>query len=183
MLTRDLQSRLAESRRVTAQNEEWGRDVKALRADLFAREGRLGRVEAELAALQRHATKLETDLSVAKEQIQRRQEELQVASMDGVRMRGKFETEKLKNQALVNSIRSQQYTETAELKAAHAHELEAARRDAAAAWRLAKELETRVLSQAKTAASNTRTFSNAMAIGRRLTGEDPKPPGTPLDLT
>ena len=33
MLTRDLQSRLAETRRVTAQNEEWGRDVKALRAD------------------------------------------------------------------------------------------------------------------------------------------------------
>jgi chromosome segregation ATPase len=183
MLTRDLQSRLAETRRVTAQNEEWGRDVKALRADLFAREGRLGRVEAELASVQRHAQKLETDLSVAKEQIARRQEELQVASMDGVRMRGKFETEKLKNQALVNSIRSQQYTETAELKTAHAHELEAARRDAAAAWRLAKELETRVLSQAKTAASNTLKFSNAMAIGRRLTGEDPKPPGTPLDLT
>jgi chromosome segregation ATPase len=183
MLTRDLQSRLAETRRVTAQNEEWGRDVKALRADLFAREGRLGRVEAELASVQRHAQKLETDLSVAKEQIARRQEELQVASMDGVRMRGKFETEKLKNQSLVNSIRSQQYTETAELKTAHAHELEAARRDAAAAWRLAKELETRVLSQAKTAASNTLKFSNAMAIGRRLTGEDPKPPGTPLDLT
>ena len=168
MLTRDLQSRLAETRRVTAQNEEWGRDVKALRADLFAREGRLGRVEAELAALQRHASKLETDLSVAKEQIQRRQEELQVASMDGVRMRGKFETEKLKNQSLVNSIRSQQYTETAGSRR-HAHELEAARRDAAAAWRLAKELETRVLSQAKTAATNTRKFSNAMAIGRRLT--------------
>jgi chromosome segregation ATPase len=59
MLTRDLQSRLAETRRVTAQNEEWGRDVKALRADLFAREGRLGRVEAELASVQRHAQKLE----------------------------------------------------------------------------------------------------------------------------
>ena len=32
MLQRDLQSRLAEMRRVTQQNEEWGRDVKALRA-------------------------------------------------------------------------------------------------------------------------------------------------------
>jgi len=183
VLTRDLQSRFAETRRVTAQNEEWSKDVKALRADLFAREGRLGRVEAELAALQRHSARLETDLSVSKEQIQRRQEELQVASMDGVRMRGKFETEKLKNQSLVNSVRAQQYAEVAELKTAHAHELEAARRDAAAAWRLAKDLEKRVMSQAVVAATNTRKFSNAMAIGRRLTGEDTKPPRTPLDLT
>ena len=184
MLTRDLQSRLAESRRVVAQNEEWGRDVKALRADLFDREGRLGRVEAELAALQRHSTKVESDLSLAKEQIDRRKEELQVSAMDGVRLRGKFETEKLKNQSLVNNLRATQYTEVAELRTAHQHELEAARRDAAAAWRLARELENRVLSQAKLSTANNKKFSNAMAIGRRLTGEtDAKPPGTPLDLT
>jgi chromosome segregation ATPase len=188
MLTRDLQSRLAETRRVVAQNEEWVRDVKALRADLFAREGRLGRVEAELGATQRHCTKTETDLSVAKEQIDRRKEELQVASMDGVRLRGKFETEKLKHQSLVNNLRATQYTETAEMKTAHAHELEAARRDAAAAWRLAKELEKRVLTQATLATSNNKKFSNAMAIGRRLTGEhdlrgNGPPPSTPLDLT
>ena len=85
--------------------------------------------------------------------------------------------------AQADAARSSAKAETAELKAAHAHELEAARRDAAAAWRLAKELETRVLSQAKMAATNTRKFSNAMAIGRRLTGDDPKPPATPLDLT
>jgi hypothetical protein len=33
-------------------------DVKALRADLFAREGRLGRVEAELAAARRYGRQL-----------------------------------------------------------------------------------------------------------------------------
>ena len=35
---------------MTKQNEEWSTEIRALRADLFAREGRLGRVEAELAA-------------------------------------------------------------------------------------------------------------------------------------
>ena len=53
MLQRDLQAKLAEHRRMTTQNEEWSKDVKALRSDLFAREGRLGRVEAELAAAHR----------------------------------------------------------------------------------------------------------------------------------
>ena len=65
MLTRDLQSRLAETRRVTTQNEEWGRDVKALRADLFAREGRLGRVEAELAAADADVRAAEAFLTAA----------------------------------------------------------------------------------------------------------------------
>jgi len=183
MLQRDLQSRLAEMRRVTQQNEEWGRDVKALRADLFAREGRLGRVEAELAALQRHSTTIETDLSVAKEQVQRRSEELQVAAMDAVKLRGKFETERLKNQSTVNSMRAAQNVEIVEMRAKHGAEMEAARRDAAAAWRLAKELEARVTQQAKMFTANNKKFSKALEIGRRLTGEEPKPPSTPVDLT
>jgi chromosome segregation ATPase len=183
MLRRDLHSRLAEMKRVASQNEEWGKDVKALRADLFAREGRLGRVEAELAALQRHATRTETDLSVAREQAQRRAEELQVASMDAVKLRGKFETERLKNQSAVTTLRAHHNTELIEMKTAHAAEMEAARRDAAAAWRLAKELETRVTTQAKMFTANNKKFSKALEIGRRLTGEEPKPPSTPVDLT
>jgi len=55
-----------EARRLTKQNEDWSAETKALRADLFAREGRLGRVEAELAAAQRVAGHCETDLIVAK---------------------------------------------------------------------------------------------------------------------
>ena len=66
MLQRDLQSRLAESRRLTTQNEEWAKDVKALRSDVFAREGKLGRCEAELAALNRSLKQSETELMVAR---------------------------------------------------------------------------------------------------------------------
>ena len=183
MLQRDLQSRLAEMRRVTQQNEEWGRDVKALRADLFAREEAREGWRPELAALQRHSTTIETDLSVAKEQVQRRSEELQVAAMDAVKLRGKFETERLKNQSTVNSMRAAQNVEIVEMRAKHGAEMEAARRDAAAAWRLAKELEARVTQQAKMFTANNKKFSKALEIGRRLTGEEPKPPSTPVDLT
>ena len=183
MLQRDLQSRLAEMRRVTQQNEEWGRDVKALRADLFAREGRLGRVEAELAALQRHSTTIETDLSVAKEQVQRRSEELQVAAMDAVKLRGKFETEAAEESVHRQLDARRAKRRDVEMRAKHGAEMEAARRDAAAAWRLAKELEARVTQQAKMFTANNKKFSKALEIGRRLTGEEPKPPSTPVDLT
>ena len=46
MLQRDVEVRAAEARRLTKQNEDWSAETKAMRADLFAREGRLGRVEA-----------------------------------------------------------------------------------------------------------------------------------------
>ena len=69
------------------------------------------------------------------------------------------------------------------MRAKHGAEMEAARRDAAAAWRLAKELEARVTQQAKMFTANNKKFSKALEIGRRLTGEEPKPPSTPVDLT
>ena len=125
MLQRDLQARLAEMRRVTTQNEEHVKDLKACRADLFAREGRLGRVEAELAALQRSAQQVEVDLTVAKEQLERRKEELAKASMDNVKLRGQFESEKLRWQNTVNTIRATQQTEEEKTRNQHAREMEA----------------------------------------------------------
>ena len=122
MLQRDLQARLAEMRRVTTTNEEHTKDLKALRADLFAREGRLGRVEAELAALQRSAQQVEIDLTVSKEQLERRKEELAKASMDNVKLRGQFESEKLRWQNTVNTIRATQQTDEEKARNQHARE-------------------------------------------------------------
>jgi hypothetical protein len=42
------------------------------------------------------------------------------------------------------------------------------RRDAAAAWRLAKELEARMLLQAKAQETNNSKYSAALAIGQRI---------------
>ena len=91
MLQRDLQSRLAEMRRVTQQNEEWGRDVKALRADLFARGGwRWRRSSRRSKALDD-----DRDGPVRREGAGATTgEELQVAAMDAVEP--EFETERLK---------------------------------------------------------------------------------------
>ena len=168
MLQRDLQSKLAEHRRISTQCEEYAKDVKALRSDLFAREGRLGRVEAELAAAHRATARGETDLVVAREQLDRRQEELQLASVSNVKLRGKSESDKLRAQAALEATRAAHKAEMTETRSLHAAELEAARRDAAAAWRLAKELETRVLSQTKVSTANTQRYSKAMQIGRRI---------------
>lgn len=168
MLQRDLQARLAEMRRVTTTNEEHTKDLKALRADLFAREGRLGRVEAELAALQRSAQQVEIDLTVSKEQLERRKEELAKASMDNVKLRGQFESEKLRWQNTVNTIRATQQTDEEKARNQHAREMEASRRDAQAAWRLAKELEQRVLQQAQLFANNKASLSSAMNDARKI---------------
>ncbi len=178
MLQRDLQARLAEMRRVTTQNEEHVKDLKACRADLFAREGRLGRVEAELAALQRSAQQVEVDLTVAKEQLERRKEELAKASMDNVKLRGQFESEKLRWQNTVNTIRATQQTEEEKTRNQHAREMEASRRDAQAAWRLAKELEQRVLQQAQLFANNRASLSSAMNDARKIMAD--VAPNSPL---
>ena len=170
VLQRDLNAKLAEHRRMTAQNEEYAKDVRALRADLFAREGRLGRVEAELAAAHRSSAQIEADLVVARDQLERRQEEIQLASVNGAKQRGKAESDRLRAQAALEAARAAHRAEVTEMRTLHANELEAARRDAAAAWRLAKELEARVLTQAKRSAVNEGRFNRVLDIGRRIEG-------------
>jgi hypothetical protein len=169
MLQRDLQSRLAESRRLTTQNEEWAKDVKALRSDVFAREGKLGRCEAELAALNRSLKQSETELMVAKEQSERRAEDTAKAALDAVKLRAKFEEEKLRQQATLLSIRSGHQKEMHEAKDTHAMEMMAARKDAQAAWTLARELEAKVLVQSGMLSKNQKDHVRAMRIGQRIT--------------
>jgi hypothetical protein len=169
MLQRDLQSRLAESRRLTTQNEDWAKDVKALRSDVFAREGKLGRCEAELAALNRSLKQCETELMVAKEQSERRGEDTAKAALDAVKLRAKFEEEKLRQQATLLSIRSGHQKEMHEAKDAHAMEMMAARKDAQAAWTLARELEAKVLVQSGMLSKNQKDHVRAMRIGQRIT--------------
>ena len=59
-----------------------------------------------------------------------------------------------------------------ETRSLHAAEMDASRRDAAAAWKLAKDLESRVLSQAKLSTANTSKYSKALDIGRRIESLD-----------
>ena len=62
--------------------------------------------------------------------------------------------------------------EMQETRTLHAAEMDASRRDAAAAWKLAKDLESRVLSQAKLSTANTSKYSKALDIGRRIESLD-----------
>ena len=170
VLQRDAQSQLAEHRRMSAQTEDWSKDLRATRADLFAREGRLGRVEAELAAARSSAARGETDLALARDSLERRREELQMASVANVKLRGKGESDRLRAQAGAEAARAAHGAATAEARSAHAAELETSRRDAAAAWKLAEDLETRMLSHQKQSTTNAGKYSKALDIGRRIEG-------------
>ena len=59
-----------------------------------------------LAASHRSTHQGETDLVVAKDQLERRQGELQKASVDNVKLRGKAESERLRAQAALEATRA-----------------------------------------------------------------------------
>ena len=86
-----------------------------------------------------------------------------------MKLRAKFEEEKLRQQATLLSIRSGHQKEMHEAKDTHAMEMMAARKDAQAAWTLARELEAKVLVQSGMLSKNQKDHVRAMRIGQRIT--------------